>query len=409
MAEARKEYQQPTMVIGTLGHVAHGKSTTVKGLSGTKPTRHSREKIRGITIELGYSACRLYESEDGAHVAARGGDAPNEWTGTDGTRFLCKRYISFADCPGHDELMTVMLGGATVMDAAILTVAADDPCPMPQTHEHLMAAEMMGLSSIIIAQNKVDLVTEEQAWEHHAALREFVQGTIGEGAPIVPLSAALGINLHRLIRLLLDLPHPPISLKASRPLRASIVRSFDINKAGKPMAALCGGVVGGTIVEGQVRLGDKVDILPGKKVGSGWEPLRCQILSMRSEKTPLTLGLPGGLIAFGTTLDPALTGSNGLIGHWLVAAGRERTRVVQEGRFRFRKMKRSVEGKKCRLHKKDRLQVNVGARTLYADFTRSKADKSVFRLALSEPIVLFPDTKLVASREGRIIGIGQAI
>lgn len=403
--------KQPTMVIGTLGHVAHGKSTTVKALTGTKPTRHSKEKIRGITIELGYSACKLYASEDGTEVAARGEEGPEVLypRGPEGPPLYLRRYLSFADCPGHDQLMAVMLGGTTVMDGAILAVAADDPCPMPQTQEHLMAAEMMGLTSIILLQNKLDLVEEEGAWAHHEALRSFVEGTVAQDAPIVPLSAALSINLDKLIRLLLDLPHPPTSLLASKPLRVSLVRSFDINKAGQSMRSLKGGVVGGTIVEGSVKPGDEVDILPGVYVveSSSWTPLRCTILSIKSEKTALEVGLPGGLLGFGTSLDPWTTGSNGLMGQWMVGAGSFRERVVSSGSFSFAILKRSVEGKKCRLHKKDRLQINVGARTLFADFRRMKGeDKSLYHLSFSEPIVLFEDTKVVASRDGRIIGIG---
>ena len=398
---------QPTMVVGTLGHVAHGKSTTVKALTGTKPTRHSKEKIRGITIELGYSACKLYANEALTRFAARGGDGPPFLTTDDGEVLACKRHISFADCPGHDELMTVMLGGTTVMDAALLTVAADDPCPMPQTQEHLMAAEMMGLKDLILIQNKLDLVTQEKAWAHHDALRDFVGGTAAHDAPIVPLSAALGINMGHLIRLLLALPHPPTEALASKPLRASLVRSFDINKAGTPIKALKGGVVGGTLVEGTLVPGDVVDILPGlyNAKDKTWFPVSCRILSLKSETMPLDKAVPGGLIGFGTDLDPALAGSNGLMGQWMVAPGTCRDLVVQDGLFVFRCLKRSVEGKKCRIHKKDRLQINVGARTLHADFQRTKRD-GVYHLALSEPIVLFPSTKLVASRGGRIIGIG---
>ena len=405
--ESIESFDQPSMVVGTLGHVAHGKSTTVKWLTGTKPTRHSKEKIRGITIELGYSACKLYSDKEGRRFAARGADGPPSLTLPDGTLVTCKRFISFADCPGHDELMAVMLGGATVMDAALLTVAADDRCPMPQTEEHLVAAEMMGLENMILVQNKLDLVDLDDAWAHRDALRQFVAKTTAENAPLVPVSASLGINMEILIRLLLELPQPNIAAKASLPLKASIVRSFDINKPGAPMAThLMGGVVGGTIVEGTVTVGDRVDILPGEKLDDGtWRPLSTTILSMKSEKTSLTRSFPGGLIGFCTSLDPAVAGSNGLIGQWMVAPGTLRDAVITKGRFRFHCLKRAVTGKRCKIHRRDTLEINVGARSLTADFTRTST-KDVYDLVFSEPILVEPSTRLVASRERRIMGIG---
>ena len=105
------------------------------------------------------------------------------------------RHVSFVDCPGHDILMATMLNGAAVMDGAMLLIAANEPCPQPQTSEHLAAVEIMRLQHIIILQNKVDLVTEASALNQHETIARFIQGTIAEGAPVVPISAQLKYNV----------------------------------------------------------------------------------------------------------------------------------------------------------------------------------------------------------------------
>ena len=104
------------------------------------------------------------------------------------------REISFVDSPGHESLMATCLSGASLMDGAILVIAADEPCPMPQTAEHLHALEIVGVEKLIIVQNKIELVSKEDAKKHYKQILEFVKGTIAEGAPIVPVSAVFGAN-----------------------------------------------------------------------------------------------------------------------------------------------------------------------------------------------------------------------
>ncbi len=105
------------------------------------------------------------------------------------------RHVSFVDCPGHDILMATMLNGAAVMDGALLLIAANESCPQPQTSEHLAAVEIMRLKHIIILQNKIDLISESVAANQHEAITSFIQGTIAEGAPVVPISAQLKYNV----------------------------------------------------------------------------------------------------------------------------------------------------------------------------------------------------------------------
>src|SRR6195952_1615275 len=107
--------------------------------------------------------------------------------------------LSFVDCPGHDILMSTMLSGAAVMDAALLLIAGNETVPQPQTSEHLAAIEIMKLQHIIVLQNKVDLMTKQKAVEQHESIVKFIRGTVAEKAPIIPISAQLKLNIDAVV------------------------------------------------------------------------------------------------------------------------------------------------------------------------------------------------------------------
>lgn len=195
--------RQATINIGTIGHVAHGKSTVVKAISGVQTVRFKNELERNITIKLGYANAKIFEC-DGEKCprprrfksagSCKEDDFPCDRPGCNG-RYRIKRHVSFVDCPGHDILMATMLNGAAVMDAALLLIASNEECPQPQTSEHLAAIEIMKLQHIIMLQNKIDLVKEAQAKDQHQKILKFVQGTVAEGSPVIPISAQLKYNI----------------------------------------------------------------------------------------------------------------------------------------------------------------------------------------------------------------------
>merc|ERR1711936_308236 len=195
--------RQATINIGTIGHVAHGKSTVVKAISGVQTVRFKNKLERNITIKLGYANAKIYQCDNQScprpgNYRSAGSSKEDHFVcdrnGCSG-RFRLKRHVSFVDCPGHDILMATMLNGAAVMDAALLMIAGNETCPQPQTSGHLAAVEIMKLKHIIILQNKIDLVKESQAKEQHEQILAFVKGTVAEGAPIVPISAQLKYNI----------------------------------------------------------------------------------------------------------------------------------------------------------------------------------------------------------------------
>ena len=133
--------------------------------------------------------------------------------------------------------MATMLSGAAIMDGAILVIAADEPCPQPQTREHLAAAEVSGIKNIIIVQNKIDIVDEKRALESYKEIKNFVKGTVAEKAPIIPISAQRGINIDVLLNAIQTIIPTPKRDETKPPLMY-IVRSFDINKPGTTIDGL---------------------------------------------------------------------------------------------------------------------------------------------------------------------------
>ncbi|KAJ7911617.1 P-loop containing nucleoside triphosphate hydrolase protein [Mycena leptocephala] len=262
--------KQATINLGTIGHVAHGKSTVVKAISGVTTVRFTSELAQNITIKLGYANAKIYKCANEtcprpgcyrSYKSDKDDNPPCERPNCN-SRMNLVRHVSFVDCPGHNILMATMLNGAAVMDAALLLIAGNEPCPQPQTSEHLAAVEVMKLEHVIILQNKVDLVREVQALEHQKSISAFVEGTVAANSPIVPISAQLKYNIDAVNEYIVT--HVPVPLRdlSSAP-RLIVIRSFDVNKPGTPVDALTGGVAGGSILRGVLRLGQDVEIRPG--------------------------------------------------------------------------------------------------------------------------------------------------
>ena len=145
------------------------------------------------------------------------------------------------------------------MDGAILVIAADEPCPQPQTREHLAAAEVSGIKNLIIVQNKIDIVDQKRALESYNEIKNFIKGTVAEKAPIIPISAQRGINIDVLLNAIETIIPTPKRDETKPPLMY-IVRSFDVNKPGTTIDTLEGGIIGGTIAQGKFTVGEEIEI-----------------------------------------------------------------------------------------------------------------------------------------------------
>jgi len=307
-------HRQPEVNIGLVGHVDHGKTTLVRALSGEWTDQHSEEMKRGISIRLGYADATLRRCPDC--------DEPDCYTVAEecpehGTETEVLRTVSFVDAPGHETLMATMLSGAAIMDGAVLVVGANEPVPQPQTEEHLMALDIIGIENIVIAQNKVDLVDAEQARENYEQIQEFVEGTVAEGAPIVPISAEQEINVDLLIDALeAEIPTPDRDPDADP--RMYVARSFDINRPGTTWDGLLGGVLGGSLVQGELDVDEDIELRPGREVEeegqTEWRSVSTTVRSLQAGGENVDAASPGGLLGVGTGLDPSLTKGDALAG-----------------------------------------------------------------------------------------------
>jgi translation initiation factor 2 subunit 3 len=301
---------QSEVNIGLVGHVDHGKTTLTKTLSGVWTDRHSEEIKRGISIRLGYADCDFYKCpkcpEPDCYTTDRkcskcGGEA----------EFL--RRVSFVDSPGHETLMATMLSGAAIMDGAVLVIAANEPCPQPQTAEHLTALDSLDVKNIVIAQNKIDVVDKERAVENHRQILDFIKGTCAENAPIMPIAAHYNANTDILIQAIQEVIKTP-DRDLSKPARMHVARSFDVNRPGIEIDGLTGGVIGGSLMQGELKIGDEIEILPGIKKKNTYRPVTTKIVSLSVGSDSVQSVTPGGLIAIGTKIDPGLTKSDNLSG-----------------------------------------------------------------------------------------------
>jgi translation initiation factor 2 subunit 3 len=402
----------PEVNIGMIGHVDHGKTTLTQRLTGKWTDEHSEELKRGISIRLGYADAAFYKclSCDDPACYSTQKICPN-----------CKgktellRVVSFVDAPGHETLMATMLSGAALMDGAVLVIAANEVCPQPQTREHLMALEIIGAKRIIIVQNKIDLVSEEDAVTNYEQIVKFVKGTCAEGAPIIPVSAHHDINIDMLIKTMEEYIPTPKRDREKPPLM-HIARSFDVNKPGTKLSELKGGVVGGSLLQGTLKTGEKIEIAPGRKREvegkPTLEPIFTTAHSLITGGTVTNIALPGGLIAIGTELDPTMVKSDSLAGK-LVGRPGQLPPVLDSFDLSMCLLKRAVgtvdEKNVEPLKTNEPLMLTVGTATTVGIISELRPDW--IRVKLKLPVCADQGQRIAVSRriEGKwhLIGYGE--
>jgi translation initiation factor 2 subunit 3 len=309
------ENGQPVINIGLVGHVDHGKTTLTEALTGKWTDTHSEEVKRGITIRLGYAdavfrKCPQCQGTDAFQLTP---ECPIHKIPT-----VAIRKVSFVDAPGHESLMATMLSGATIMDGAILLIAANEKCPQPQTREHLQALEISGIKNIVIVQNKIDLIPKERVLQNYKQIKEFIKGSPIESAPIIPVSALRRVNVDALVEAIENtIPTPERKRDADSIM--FIARSFDINKPGAKPESLVGGVLGGAIMSGRLAVGDKIEIRPGRVTTEANQitskPIVTTILEAMTGGIKVKEVFPGGSVAVLTSLDPGIVKSDALVGN----------------------------------------------------------------------------------------------
>lgn len=305
---------QPEINIGMVGHVDHGKTTLTQALSGKWTDEHSEELKRGISIKLGYADATFYKCPECSEPQCY---SPQPECPACGAKAEPLRKVSFVDAPGHETLMAVVISGAAIMDGALLLIAANEECPQPQTEEHLMALDTTGTEDVVIVQNKVDLVSKEQAMENYRQIRDFIEGTTAEGAPIIPVSAHHQTNLDTLVQAIEEhIPMPERDLKKNPIMYTA--RSFDVNRPGITPDEIQGGIIGGSLKQGKLSVGNEIEIRPGRKVEEHgkehYESIFTTVSSILTGGEQVEEAGPGGLLGVGTYMDPSLTKADALAG-----------------------------------------------------------------------------------------------
>jgi translation initiation factor 2 subunit 3 len=381
---------QADMNIGMLGHVDHGKTTLTKALTGKWTDTHSEEIKRGISIRLGYADAYIYHCQKCDRFVTEAkclkcGGKPK-----------ILRKISIVDAPGHETLMTTVIAATSILDGVLFLIAANEPCPQPQTTEHLLVLNATGIKNIIVVQTKIDLVTREKALENYTQIKQFLKGTNAENAPIIPVSANYNLNIDMLLKAVNDTMKPPVRDENAQ-LRMYISRSFDVNRPGAEIKSLKGGVLGGSIVQGSLKAGDEIEISPGvaRKEGAKPVPIVCKVQSMMEETEKLEIAHAGGLVAVGTTLDPALTKSDSLVGSVIGRKG-EVPEPVDVVKVKYTLLKRT-DVDNAPLRENEPVVVNVHTATGVGFVT--ELAKGIATITLKKPTVAYKGMHVALSRK----------
>ena len=405
---------QPVLNIGMVGHVDHGKTTLLERLSGKWTDTHSEELKRGITIRLGYAdvTFRKCGKCEGAKAYTTKEQCP-----------VCKfktmplKKVSFVDAPGHESLMATMLAGTTIMDGALLLVAANEECPQPQTREHLMALQIIGVKHVIVVQNKIDLASEEQSIKNYEQIKGFLKGTAFENSPVIPISAQHRVGLDFLMQAIDEhIPTPARDLN-KEPIML-VARSFDINKPGITPDKLVGGVLGGSLKQGVLKVADTIEIKPGRSVTEKnqvlWKPITTKIISLNSGSKNLESVVPGGSIGVLTSLDPSIVKSDQLTGS-LVGLPGKLPKVWNEFILDVHLLQRVV-GTKEELNVEpikinETLMLNVNSAATVGTAIELKKNKIKCKLKL--PVCADTNSRVTISRRignrFRLIGYGEIV
>lgn len=262
------------MIIGTAGHIDHGKTSLVKALTGIDADRLKEEKARGITIDLGY-----------AYTPLPNGDV-----------------LGFVDVPGHEKLVHNMLAGVTGIDFVLLLVAADDG-PMPQTREHLAILDLLVLNRGAVAISKIDRVSPGQLQEATAQIESLLADTALSNSPVFPVSSLSGEGIEAL-RLHLEATAANLAIRPAHGyFRLAVDRAFTLTGTGT--------VVTGTVSSGEVRIGDKLLVSPAG--------IEVRVRSIHAQNRPAEMGRAGQRCALnlaGAQFDKSDVGR----GDWILGA-----------------------------------------------------------------------------------------
>jgi translation initiation factor 2 subunit 3 len=398
---------QPVINIGMIGHVANGKSTIVKNISGEATQRHSDEKIKNITIKLGYANAKIYQCPKCPK--------PECYQSMPSTIYehrcilcaeVCKlvSHVSFADCPGHHMLMSTMLNGACIMNYAILVESAtNDKIPELQTMEHFEIAHEAQIPTSFVCLNKLDLMmkNKNKVPDIIERIQDFTESFNDNNneqkkIPVIPVSGTHDINIDVVLEYIANMQIPKKNL--TKDFKMLVIRSFNVNKEKTQIKELKGGVIGGSLVVGMIDLNNEIIIYPGytKKNPENslktwsYTPLKTKALSINSGKNSLNYAIPGGLIGIQLDIDSYFTGDDRLTGNVIYNKNRKNVKVYEEITLKYKKLTRKLTEYITEYSKKfdikDIIQINVNSNNILCKI--KGISKESIQLTLDKPICL---------------------
>ncbi|MEK7540503.1 MAG: translation initiation factor IF-2 subunit gamma [Patescibacteria group bacterium] len=382
---AKEQVIQAEVNIGVVGHVDHGKTSLVKALTGKWTDTHSEEMKKGISIRLGYANAVFYK------CGKCGKYSPVPKCSECGSIGKVSRKVSFVDAPGHETLMATMLSGATLMNGAVLVIAANEACPQPRTEEHLMALKMSGIKDVVVVQNKIDLVDKQKALENYKEIKNLLKEYGYENPPIVPTAANFGINIDTLVEAIETTIKSPKFDAAKKP-KMFVARSFDINKPGAKPKELRGSVLGGSLIQGELKKGDQIVVTPGVN----GKKLLTKIIELRVEEGQLEKARPGGLISIETDLDPSIGKSDEMKGQMISVEG-VLPEPVTTIKLSVEQIKRLITRTVPEIKVNDFVVLTVGTMTVIGTVVK-QAKKNEYEFTLRSPVVIEKNQRVAISK-----------
>jgi selenocysteine-specific elongation factor len=348
------------IIVGTAGHIDHGKTALVGALTGIDTDRLKEEKERGISIDLGFAHLECGELQ-----------------------------LGFVDVPGHERFIRNMLAGAAGIDIVMFVIAADESI-MPQTREHFEICRLLGLRSGVIALNKVDLVEPELLDLVKLELTEYFKGTFLDGAPIVAVSAKTGRGIENLRDALVECARTAPARTAEGPFRLSIDRSFTLRGFGT--------IVTGTLAAGRLRVEDEVEVLPAGR--------RLRVRNLQVHGSSVSEAAAGQRTAVNLAAVEASELNRGMM---LVPPGLFRASTAVECRFELLPSAMQLKhGAPIHFHA-GTTETAAGVRLLESLAPVRPGATALLRLVLKSPLPLLPGDRFIARMFSPLETIGGGV
>ena len=393
--------------ICTLGSVADGKSSMVKMLTGEKTQRDSRELKRNITINAGYSNLKIWKCLN-CEIKYSSNEEKNNYICSNCNKESCLiKHISFADCPGHQELITTMLSSVAITQGCIIIISVEKSLSEKlQLKQHLLAAKFAKFKNIIICLNKCDLQIKSVVLERYNELINLLNELNMNYSIIIPTSFTNNCGLNELINAIDTYFNFYISNNIEKTL-FRITRTFDINKPGTLYNLVKGGCLGGTLISGELNIDDEVEIRPGiidikRKTH---KPIITKLISFQTNNIDINKIIPGGLVSINTNIDPYYCKNNKMLcGHVLGKVG-ELPEVYTNIKINFTKIDNIWLPKNG-----DQVFLQIQIMSVEGRLTKFK--NNIFTFDLLKPVCIENNSEILVCRKQpsiTIVGYGKEI